>query len=447
MVNRLIIYLFDKTTKHNKILRPIVNILPRSLRNKLKELRENSYIEHLKTTNILNESKGRLIYRNGKYQNHSIDEQLAKGVNIIGPVTLKTGIGEHLRLVAQAFRDQEINLSINNYDVGALHNNDDLTLNEFVRDNNIYNTNVFCLMSDKLLEFAQKENVKLFKGRYNIHYGAWELPNYPDQWLHLMNLVDEVWAISKFMQESISEKSSVPVIHRPLPVEFVVPIKFKRKYYNLPQDRFLFIFSFDMASSIYRKNPFAVIEAFKKSFKKGNKDVGLVIKVNKTESVKQQREEFKKLSLLVKDYSNVFFIDRILAREEMLGLINVCNAYVSLHRSEGFGLGMAEAMKMGKPVIATNYSGNTDFMNKNNSFLVDYILVPVKKGEYIYGEGQVWAEPDIEHAAYYMRKLFEDREHASSLGVAAKKHIDENYNFKVIGEKYKKRLKLVGVID
>lgn len=447
MISRLIRYCFNKTNKHNKTLRPIVNILPKSLTDKLKELREDSYIKYLKTTDNRSGSKRSLIYVNGKYQNNCIDKQLAGGVNIVGPATLKTGIGEHLRLVAQALRDQRINLSVNNYDLGALHNNDVLVLNEFVSDRDVYNTNIFCLSSDKFIEFAQKENDRLVKGRYNIHYGAWELSNYPDQWLSLMNLIDEVWTISKFMQESVSEKSSVPVIYMPLPVDFVVPIKFNRRYYNLPQDRFLFMFSFDMASSIYRKNPFAVIRAFKESFKKHNKDVGLVIKITRIKSVKQQREEFKQLSLLVKDYGNVFLIDEMLEREEMLGLINVCNAYVSLHRSEGFGLGMAEAMKMRKPVIATNYSGNTDFMNKSNSCLVDYSLVPVRKGEYIYAEGQVWAEPDIEHAAYYMRKVLEDREYASSLGAAAKKHIDENYNFSVIGERYKKRLKLIGAID
>lgn len=447
MIKGLIRYAFNKATEYNKMLRPIIDMLPESLRIKLKELREDSYINHLKMVDNRTESKRRLIYGNGKYKNMSLDKRLDRGVNIVGPATLKTGIGEHLRLVAQAFRDQHIGFSIENYDLGALHNNDALTLNGFVREDYTYNTNIFCLSSDKFVAFAQKENATLLKGRYNIHYGAWELSSYPDQWIPLMNLIDEVWAISKFMQESVSEKSSVPVIHMPLPVDFVAPAKFSRKYYDLPQHMFLFMFAFDMASSIHRKNPFAVIEAFNRSFEKNNEDVGFVIKVTKLSSVKQQREEVENLSLLVKGHNNIFLIDKILDREEMLGLINVCNAYVSLHRSEGFGLGMAEAMKMGKPVIATNYSGNTDFMNNNNSCLVDCTLVPVKKGEYIHGEGQVWAEPDIDHAAYYMRKLFKDREYAFSLGLAAEKYINENYNFKVIGEKYKKRLRLIGAID
>jgi len=447
MIKGAIRYFFNKTTEFNKTLRPIIDILPNSLRNKLKELREDSYIKHLKTVNNRAELKRTLLYENGRYQNLSIDQRLDQGANIVGPATLKTGIGEHLRLVAQAFKDQRINFSIENYDLGALHNNDALTLNEFVREDYTYNTNIFCLSSDKLVAFAQKENATLMKCRYNIHYGAWELSSYPDQWLPLMNLIDEVWAISTFMQESVSEKSSVPVIHMPLPVDFAIHKKFSRKYHGLPQHMFLFIFAFDMASSVYRKNPFAVIEAFNRSFEKNNEDVGFVIKVNKLSSVRQQREEAEKLSLLVKDQKNIFLVDKILDREEMLGLINVCDAYISLHRSEGFGLGMAEAMKMGKPVIATNYSGNTDFMNNNNSCLVDYRLVSVKKGEYIHGDGQVWAEPDIDHAAYYMRKLFENRKYTSSLGLAAKKYMDENYNFKVIGEKYKKRLKLIGAVD
>jgi glycosyltransferase involved in cell wall biosynthesis len=130
----------------------------------------------------------------------------------------------------------------------------------------------------------------------------------------------------------------------------------------------------------------------------------------------------------------------------MTALQNVCDAYISLHRAEGFGLGMAESMYLGKPVIATNYSGNTDFTMPSNVCLVDCDLIPVKPGDYAYyEEGQVWAEPNIEQAAQYMRRLFADRKYAQELGQLAQKFIRQNHNYKTVGDRYNRRLKEISV--
>ena len=130
----------------------------------------------------------------------------------------------------------------------------------------------------------------------------------------------------------------------------------------------------------------------------------------------------------------------------MKGLINTCQVYVSLHRSEGLGLGMIEAMKMGKPVIATGYSGNTEFMTYNNSCLVDYKLVPSTLFDN-HVEGHVWAEPDISQAAHYMKRLYNDSSYYQEIAAKAKQYIDNNHNYHIVGNKIKNRLKLLGLLD
>jgi len=111
--------------------------------------------------------------------------------------------------------------------------------------------------------------------------------------------------------------------------------------------------------------------------------------------------------------------DGFLSRTEMFGLQNNIDCYVSLHRAEGFGLGMAECMYLGKPVIATGYSGNLDFMDSDNSLLVDYRMIPLRDGDYMCWQGQHWADPDVAHAARLMRQVFDDRELARRVGAAA----------------------------
>lgn len=439
-------HIFNTISKFNGFYRPFINLVPTPILRKIKILRERVYLSKINQINKGDPKNRSLSYMNTQYSNNFVNQDLDPGVNIIGSAKLKTGIGEMLRLIASACEHRKLPFEITNYDFGMMHQNDDTSMQHFITSKGRYNTSIFCLSSDKLLEFFQNQEYEKYRERYNIHYGAWELSVYPDQWLPLMNIVDEIWAFSSFMQQAVSEKSSCPVIHMPLPVDFPAVRHFHREYFHLPNEKFIFLFTFDLTSSFHRKNPLAVISAFNKAFDHDMNNVALVLKMNRIEGIRQLQEEYDQILRYAGEDKRIHLIDRVLQREEFLGLIQVCNAYVSLHRSEGFGLGMAEAMKIGKPVIATNYSGNTDYMNSKNSCLVDYSLIPVKSGEYIHGDGQVWADPDIEHAAFYLNKLVNDSSYAMTIGKNAKKYMDENYNFKVIGEKYAKRLKLLNLI-
>ena len=145
--------------------------------------------------------------------------------------------------------------------------------------------------------------------------------------------------------------------------------------------------------------------------------------------------------------ASIIVIDRVMTDQEVRNLVRNCDCFISLHRSEGFGFGMAEAMYYGRPVIATGYSGNTDFTHEDNACLVDYTLIPVKDGEYPYPDGQRWADPDLEQAAWFMRKLVSEREFGLGLGGRAAEYIRTHHSFRAVGERYRRRLAKLGFLD
>jgi glycosyltransferase involved in cell wall biosynthesis len=280
-----------------------------------------------------------------------------------------------------------------------------------------------------------------FRNRYNIGYWAWELSGFPDEWLEAVDLLDEVWAPSRFVQEAIAKKTTKPVLYMPLAVEMpeqAEPLG-GRERFGLPDNAFLFLFTFDFSSFAERKNFRGCIEAFQKAFPEG-RDVALVIK---TIRHAHHERDFWDLLRAIGDDGRIYLIDRVLRRSELHELMSTCDSFVSLHRSEGFGLGIAEAMYLGKPVIATNYSGNVDFTKPDNSCLVDYRLVPVKEGEYLFPKGQVWADPNLDQAAMYMRRLVEDREYANEIGSKAAAYIRQQHSAKAAGARYARRLKQI----
>jgi glycosyltransferase involved in cell wall biosynthesis len=375
----------------------------------------------------------------------TINRDYKSGVNLVGLPTAKFGLGEHLRSVGSVFELSKSNHQYYDCQKYFLGNYGDDSVSDKIQESLNYNTNIFVCNGDAIGFIYNDHGNDFFKGRYNIHYGAWELRDYPKEWIPTLNIFQEYWAMSSFLQKSVSDVAKIPVVHMPYPVDFKIPTSFIRSDFRIPEDKFTFIFTFDISSVTERKNPRAVIKAFKLAFPKNN-DVTLVVKVSSKKDFVTHQEEVKSVISDIKNDSRIVVIDEVLSRDKILGLINCCDVYVSLHRAEGFGIGMAEAMKMGKAVIATNYSGNTDFTLSHNSCLVDYKLIPLKPLEYIYEEGKVWADADIEHAAYYMKKLFEDSDYYVKISKAGKEYIDENYSVKAIMPKYISRLKILGLL-
>jgi len=275
---------------------------------------------------------------------------------------------------------------------------------------------------------------------YNVIYPAWELARYPREWARQLEVFDEVWAPSKFIMDSIRTTVSRPIVHMPLACEVIVSYFVGRRWFGIPESAFAFLFFFDLRSYISRKNPGAVVAAFRQLIATSrHADATLVLKVNGAEAAPEHLAQLRESLADLREH--VVLIDRTLTDNEAKNLVRCCDCFLSLHRSEGFGRGLCEAMALGKPVIGTGYSGNLDFMNESNALLVNYRLVPVAAGEYPHWEEQIWAEPDIPHATECMRRLLSDPTLGYTLGVRAQEHIRRFFSYRAAGVRYVDRLR------
>jgi 2-polyprenyl-3-methyl-5-hydroxy-6-metoxy-1,4-benzoquinol methylase/glycosyltransferase involved in cell wall biosynthesis len=337
------------------------------------------------------------------------------GVNLAGHVTSEKGVGEGARSTVRVLRAANVPVLLNNFiDPGSHNTEPEIALSA---TDNPYAVNLLHMNADELPTFLSLSGEGYFRDRYNIGYWAWELSRFPIKWMDSFKHLDEIWVPSNFVLDSVSRCSPIPIVRVPHAIPEELPTTaHTRSYFGLPKKKYLFLFMFDFMSIMERKNPLGLIEAFKKAFKPSD-DVVLVLKGVHANSAA------KKLQILqsAAEGANVKFLDAVLSKPDTNALIKLCDCYVSLHRSEGFGLTMAEAMSLGKPVIATAYSGNMDFMTQSDSFLVNYHLTPLSRDYEPYERGSLWAEPDLNHAAELMRLVYEDKLAAERAGRRARR--------------------------
>ncbi|MEG4043675.1 glycosyltransferase [Microcoleus sp. Pol17_C1] len=358
------------------------------------------------------------------------------GINFVGHVSGEYGLGEGARGTLRGLESVGIPFTINDIKVDWHRNLDDSYTN--ISQNIQYPINLIHINpGDGMIEGLGSE---YFKGRYNIGYWAWELPILPRVWDYAFDLFDEIWTYSNYTAETIARQSPIPVLK--LPPSIALPsTSGDIKALGLPQGKFVFLFMFDFHSTLARKNTLGTIEAFKQAFSQSNnEDVLLVIKSSNGHFHPQQREQLKEQA---EDWPSIRLIDGHLKKEELYGLVKSCDCYVSLHRAEGFGLTMAEAMYYGKPVIATAYSSNMEFMNVGNSFPVKYDLVTLAENYGPYSQGNVWAEPDIDHAASLMQYVFQNYQEAQQVGAKAAQDIKSLLSPQAVGNKIRNRLEQI----
>ena len=228
----------------------------------------------------------------------------------------------------------------------------------------------------------------------------------------------------------------IPTTRITVPVEVPEPAPVPRQTFGMGAEEFAFLFSFDYLSVFERKNPLAVVQAFRAAFPRGS-GASLTIKTINHEHDPVARA---RLQATVADDPDIQLIERYLDPELKDALTAACDCYVSLHRAEGFGLTMAEAMYLGKPVIATGYSGSLDFMTPHNSYLVDYRLVAVGDGAAPYPAHAQWAQPSVEDAARLMRHVFEHRAEARAIGRRAAADIRRSHSPRKAGREMRDRL-------
>jgi glycosyltransferase involved in cell wall biosynthesis len=248
-------------------------------------------------------------------------------------------------------------------------------------------------------------------------------------------LIDEIWSPTEFVAKAMRSRMPLPV-YRMFPgvgigpTEPVPPARF-----GIPDDHCVFLFMFDLHSQIHRKNPLGVIRAFEKAFRADDRAT-LVIKAIGGDV---HTADMAALQAMTRS-RNVILVHEVFSRAAAYGMIDLCDCFISLHRAEGFGLGMAEAMLMGKPVIATGYSGNLDFMNNENSMLVDYQVVDIGEDRPLYTKGNFWVEPSIDHAAYWLRQVYENREEAAARAKQNQPAIRETLSLEAAGARMADRL-------
>jgi glycosyltransferase involved in cell wall biosynthesis len=360
------------------------------------------------------------------------------GVNLIGNFGSETGVGEAVRSSLRALKAASIPYAINNI-VDPNAANLDTHIQAFDQDNR-HSVNLIHLNFDVVPAFAKDKGYMYFPGRYNIGCWFWELAEFPEAWYPSFDFFNELWASSNFIQDCLSRVSPIPVIKMFLALapEVSIPSGLNRSYFRIPDDKFVFLFIFDFDSAIERKNPLGLIEAFKRAF--GTNDEALLCV--KSAHGNHDAEGFASVRAAADGQRNIMFTDAVYSREEIDALIKSCDCYVSLHRSEGFGLPIAEAMKAAKPVIVTGYSGNMDFTTPENSFLVNYRLVRIER-EGPYPKGYVWADPDLDQAAEQMRSVYKNRDAAAVRGRRARETVLELFDPDVVGTRMKERLKRI----
>ena len=373
---------------------------------------------------------------------HIYGSYFSGGLNLIGLVKGELGIGEDVRMAARAMSVAEINFSIFDFPKQSYSRQQDLSLSDHIKNELVYNVNMVNLTGFEHASLFAKYGKKIFDKRFTIGAWPWELPKWPRLCDCVFNLVDEIWASSRYAVDAFSN-SPVPVVHMPMAVDFDSVPDYTRSDFGLPSDSYLFLYVFDSLSYMARKNPIGHLEAFWRAFPRTLKDVGLVVK---TMNVDMDNETWNKFHEMVSTDDRIILISETFSKNKILGLMNCCDAFLSLHRSEGFGRCIAEMMWLGKPVIATNFSGNTDFTTKETAFLVDGPLVVVRQGEYPYSENQYWCNPDVEQAAHYMRICFEGGETVNKIAAAGNKLIKQNYSFEEVAKKYTERLKHLGIL-
>jgi glycosyltransferase involved in cell wall biosynthesis len=292
--------------------------------------------------------------------------------------------------------------------------------------------------ADQLSDSCAFLGQEFLKDRYVIGQWFWELEELPERYQRSFELVDEIWAPTLFIKEALEKKapSSVKVTHMQLPL--VTPeldSSINRNSFGIGNG-YAFLFTFDLMSVLKRKNALGLIDAYCAAFSEND---GAVL-VLKTINGDKRLSELEKIRWRARSRKDIVIIDQYLAVQESASLMNLCDCYVSLHRSEGLGLTMAEAMLLGKPVIATAYSGNMDFMTEDTALLVPWEYTEVGDNAESYPAEARWAEPDLSVASSMMRKLFQDREFGEALGDRAKRDLQSRFSPQATGERMKNRL-------
>ena len=356
-----------------------------------------------------------------------------RGVNVVGYLNAELGVGEAARQLAGSLDSAGVLTELSTIEAPA--NRQGHVYAAGNSTNNPFPINIICVNADALPDFASAAGAEFFEGRYSIGLWWWEVEQFPERFDPAFDYLDEIWVGSRFVADAISPVSPVPVVVMPVALDFADCEPLQAGEFGWP-DAFTFLYSYDYNSVFERKNPLAAIEAYTAAF--GPEDgTALVLK-----SINSERDAANHQRVIdaVGDRSDIIVLAEYLDAGDKNRLAASCDCYLSLHRSEGFGLTLAEAMYFGKPAIATAYGGNLEFMTAENSFLVPCEMTAVGDGNDPYPSDAEWAEPNIAVAASLMREVFDDQEAARERGLVGQQSIRRAHSPSVVGGAMSRRL-------
>jgi hypothetical protein len=364
----------------------------------------------------------------------------APGVTIAGASRGSHGVGEDVRTLALALRSAGVPVSIR--DLKSTDTLGDHSISGLRGRSPDRSATLLAMTPSDATSALLGGRSSLFQSQQVIASWPCEIAAWPNWASDLLDPVDEIWASTRFSAAAFRASSAVPVTHLPLPVAIPPFRRRPRSAFGVPDHAFLFLMVFDTHSSLARKNPGAGIAAFQSAFAADDSGAGLVLKVS---NAGDDDPEWQRIRDKVASDPRIILISETLDRASLLALTACCDAGLSLHRAEGFGRTIAEAMALGKPAVATGYSGNTDFTKADHACPVGYRLRKIEEGEFPFGSGQFWAEADIEQAAWYMRRLREDAEYRRRIGQSGRRLIEGDFGLQACGAGYRARLEELGV--
>ena len=349
------------------------------------------------------------------------------GVNLIGMVTANAGMGVTARNFIRVLKSRGIPVSAYDMNPGFGRGGHDTEYADLLCEdaNKLPHPINLAILPVNALPELLFEHRALFESRYNVGFFWWELDEIPRHWRLALQTFDALIAGSRFIESSLrNHLDQVPVVYAPHPLQVEPAASVRRADFGLPEQTPLLVTIVEPTSDPRRKNPFAAIHAFERAREQGL-EANLVVKLNNSRHNGQVHPLAQQVIDRCNQAPGVHLVDARLPYPEVLALYANCDVFVSLHSAEGLGLGMLEAMALGKPVIATGWSGNLSFMDHQSAALVTYRHRTVDGELDCYtpdfaGRNATWAAPDIEHAATWMLRLGANRALREALGARAK---------------------------
>ncbi|MDX1819782.1 MAG: glycosyltransferase family 4 protein [Paracoccaceae bacterium] len=345
---------------------------------------------------------------------------LDRGINLYGFLLSETGLGESARLLYHALSTQDVKISACNRALKDRQN--DTRFVDIVSDKSPFNVS---LTVDGLTGF-KRLRYQICKQKFNIAYPFWELDTIPAKYIDHLGKYERIWAPSGFIGDMLQRYgfSNVDVVKHPISLPVEEPDFFVRS------GPLKILFHFDFDSFPARKNPEAAIHAFKSAFP-GKEDVTLTVKARGKNDLGRRQW----LAEQAAADPRIKVVDQLMTRQEVNDMTAAHDVFMSLHRSEGLGLGCAEALAAGKAVVATDYGGSTEFINEQTGYPVQWSRIDVGPDDYILAENSTWADPSVEHAATALRSIYADPEKAREKARKGFQNLVDNHSYEAVGRR------------